>query len=151
MASFLIGLHECRLLGSFTQPGWRRGTWPVSSGRLALLLFAQSIDGAHCLDGQSVECERRLTNLGLEDACGLGQQDLAGLEIGKLLDTLGAQLSTVHRAGLQHEGGVVLSKITQGLGSLNGLAGDESDGRGTLEVLSQEVETDLLGRQARPE
>ena len=71
---------------------WRRGTWPVSSGRLALL-FAQSIDGAHCLDGQSVECERRLTNLGLEDACGLGQQDLAGLEIGKLLDSLGAQLS----------------------------------------------------------
>ena len=94
MASFLIGLHECRLLGSFTQPGWRRGTWPVSSGRLALL-FAQSIDGAHCLDGQSVECERRLTNLGLEDACGLGQQDLAGLEIGKLLDSLGAQLSAL--------------------------------------------------------
>ena len=65
------------------------------------------------------------------------------------IDTLGAQLSAVHRAGLQHEGGVVLSKITQGLGSLNGLAGDESDGRGTLEVLSQEVETDLLGGQAR--
>src|SRR6478736_6306309 len=123
--------------------GSRRG------GTLRLDLLAQGVDHAGRLRQRSDEEVGGLGEGALHGARKLGQQNLAGLEVRELRDLLGGQGLAVEDASLDHEEGVCLGEVTQTLGRLDRVTGDEGDGRRALEVAVEGRDTGLLGGALR--
>src|SRR5690606_23697375 len=110
------------------------------------LLLTQGIDDAGGLGGVRGEDVGSLEELGLHRAGRLGQQELAGLEVRERRDLRGGQGAPVEDTALDDQRGVRLGKVTQTLGCLDRVPGDEGDGRRALQVGVESLDTGLLGR-----
>jgi hypothetical protein len=73
----------------------------------------------------------------------LGQEHLAGLQVCQLAHLVGGQRPTVEDTALDDEGWVGPGEVTQALGGLHRVTGDERDGRRAGEV-------DVEGDAPRP-
>ena len=135
------------------RPQWpRRRLGGVLGGsgsdiRAALLLgplVGQCLREAGDLRRRRGEQARGLAEVGLHGACQLGQQDLARLQFGELVDLGDGQRATVHEAALDHQARVGLGEIADRLGRVDRLAGDERDRRGADEHLLETLDARVL-------
>src|SRR6478752_4694254 len=137
------------LVATLGDVGGCLGGRSLRGGALLLALLTQSLDHAGRLRQRSDEEVGGLGEGALHGARKLGQQNLAGLEVRELRDLLGGQGLAVEDASLDHEEGVCLGEVTQTLGRLDRVTGDEGDGRRALEVAVEGRDTGLLGGALR--
>src|SRR6476620_458971 len=137
------------LVATLGDVGGCLGGRSLRGGALLLALLTQSLDHTGRLRQRSNEEVGGLGEGALHGARKLGQQNLAGLEVRELRDLLGAQGLAVEDASLDHEEGVCLGEVTQTLGRLDRVTGDEGDGRRALEVAVEGRDTGLLGGALR--
>src|SRR5690606_10875630 len=110
-----------------------------------LLLLERGGQAGHLLRG-SVEQTSGLRQVALQRAGQLGQQDLAGLQVGDLLHLGDGQRGAVHVAALDDESLVVLREGLERLGRVDRLTRDEGDRGGTDEQIVQTLDARLGGR-----
>src|SRR4051794_7801310 len=93
------------------------------------LLGTERVHGADELRGQRLEDGGSLGLLRLEGTGQLAEQNLAGLEVRKLLDLVGGQRLAFKDTALDDEIRVVLGEVTETLRRLHRVTGDEGDSR----------------------
>ena len=123
--------------------------WSRIGRCFALELRLQGREQACGLRERSVEQRGRVREARLHAARELGEEDLARLEVGQLLDLTGLEDLPVEEPPLDDERRVVLREVTQTLGRLDDVAGDEGDGGRTDEQLLVELDAGLLGGDLR--
>ena len=123
------------------------GRGSSQDGRIRLGLRLQRGEQAGSLRERCVEQASRTGDAGLHAASELREEDLTGLEVGKLLDLVGLQDLAVQEAALDDESLVLLREVTQALCCLDDIAGDEGDGGRAGEELVRELDVGLLGSE----
>src|SRR5262245_28950866 len=113
---------------------------------LLVLLGAKRVHGADELRRERLEDLSSLRLLALQGARQLGEQNLAGLEVRKLLDLVGGQRLAVKDTALDDEIRVVLGEVTKTLRRLHRVTGDEGDRRRTVEQVVERRDPGLVGR-----
>ena len=114
-------------------------------GGLGGLLLLQGRGEPRDLRGELVEHDGSLGERALHGAGQLGQQNLAGLQVGELADLGRAERLAVHQPALDHQQRVGLGEITQRLRGIDGLTVDERHRRRTDEQLVHTLHTGVRG------
>src|SRR5690606_33804496 len=140
-----VRLGRGGLVGGCLLGGLGGGSSRSQDRRIGFGLRLQRREGAGRLRQRGVEEPRGLGQVGLEATSELGEEDLARLEVGQLVDLVRAERLPIEEAALQDERGVSLREVAQTLRRIDRIARDEGDRGGAGEHRLVELDSGVLG------